>query len=233
MHHDIPTTDEIIALVEANPGFVVKDYVNSLDWGDLDLHENREARDKYAHGMVIRISRLIRQGYLVREGTKPSKFSARETVTSGPMKGLKYKHYVEYNGEILPLAELCKKYDAAYYRVYYHVIKSGKPIEEVLTEPSVLHERHTRDTGAGIEILGHRYTPEILLELRCNPGQCKIQLASKIGTTRTVLNRLDELEREGWIEVRKGGLGGAHHVMLTHKGGIVADGLMAIERRLQ
>lgn len=59
MHHDIPTTDEILALVEANPGFVVKDYVNSLDWGDLDLRENREARYKYAHGMVIRISRLI------------------------------------------------------------------------------------------------------------------------------------------------------------------------------
>ena len=80
MHYDIPTTDEIIALVEANPGFVVKDYVNSLDWGDLNLHENREARDKYAHGMVIRISRLIRQGYLMRECSRPSRFSARETV---------------------------------------------------------------------------------------------------------------------------------------------------------
>ena len=233
MHYDIPTTDEIIALVEANPGFVVKDYVNSLDWGDLDLRENREARYHSAHGLVTRISSLVRQGYLVRGGTRPSRFSARDTVTSGPMKGPKYKHYVEYKGERLPLAELCKKYDAAYYRVYYHVIKSGKPIEEVLTAPSVLHERHTRDAGVRIEILGHRYTPEILMELRCRPGQCKIQLATKIGTARTVLNRLDELEREGWIEYRKGGLGGAHHVMLTHKGEIVADGLREIERRLQ
>lgn len=232
MHHDIPSINETLALVEANPGFVIEDHVNSLEWGDLNLHKNREARDKYAHGMVIRISRLIRQGYLVREGTRPSRFSAMETVASSPMKRPKYKHYVEYNGEILPLAELCKKYDAAYYRVYYHVIKSGKPIEEVLTAPSVLHERHARNTGAGIEILGHRYTPEILLELRYKPGQCKIQLASKIGTTRTVLNRLDELEREGWIEYRKGGLGGAHHVMLTRKGEIVADGLRAIERKL-
>lgn len=232
MHHDIPSINETLALVEANPGFVIEDHVNSLEWGDLAQRENREARDKYKHGMGIRISRLVRQGYLVREGTRPSRFSARDTVTSDPMKGPKYKHYVEYKGEMLPLAELCKKYDATYYRVYYHVIKSGKPIEEVLTASSVLHERHTRDTGAGIEILGHRYVLEILLELRYKPGQSKNKLAARIGHKSTILGRLDELEREGWIECRKGGMCGAHLVMLTSKGRIVADGLMAIERKL-
>ena len=88
MHHDIPTTDEIIALVEANPGFVIDDHVNSLDWGDLDQHENREARDKYKHGIVIRISRLVRQGYLVRDGTRPSRFSAREIMTAKNSHGV-------------------------------------------------------------------------------------------------------------------------------------------------
>ena len=153
-------------------------------------------------------------------------------MTSSPMRRGKVKHYIEYKGERLPLAELCKRYGAPYSRVYHRVVESGIPIEKALTAPPDKHKRHTQNTGASIEVLGHRYVLEILLELRNKPGQSKNKLAARIGHKSTILGRLDELEREGWIECRKGGMCGAHLVMLTSKGRIVADGLMAIERKL-
>ena len=85
----------------------------------------------------------------------------------------------------------------------------------------------------GIEMLGRRYVPEILLELRERPDQNKIQLASRLGHTRTIITRLDELEREGWIEYRKGVKYNAKTVRLTLNGEIVANGLCWIVRSVR
>ena len=58
----------------------------------------------------------------------------------------------------------------------------------------------------GIEMLGRRYVPEILLELRERPDQSKIQLATRLGHTRTINTRLDELERVEEIARILGGI---------------------------
>lgn len=85
----------------------------------------------------------------------------------------------------------------------------------------------------GIEMLGRRYVPEILLELREHPDQSKIQLATRLGHIRTINTRLDELEREGWIEFYKKGKYNAKAVRLTLNGEIVANGLCWIVRSVR
>lgn len=85
----------------------------------------------------------------------------------------------------------------------------------------------------GIEMLGRRYVPEILLELRERPDQSKIQLATRLGHTRTINTRLDELEREGWVEFHRDNKYNAKLVRLTHNGEIVANGLHRMKMALR
>lgn len=85
----------------------------------------------------------------------------------------------------------------------------------------------------GIEMLGRRYVPEILLELREHPGQSKIQLTYRLGHARTINTRLDELKREGWIEYHKSDKYNAKIVRLTLNGEIVANGLCWIVKSIR
>ena len=80
----------------------------------------------------------------------------------------------------------------------------------------------------GIEMLGRLYVPEIMLALRKHPGLSQIELATRLGHSRTVIRRLNELEREGWIEHQRGDKYNAKLVRLTHNGEIVANGLHKI-----
>lgn len=85
----------------------------------------------------------------------------------------------------------------------------------------------------GIEMLGRRYVPEILLELRKYPGLSQIELACRMGHSRTIIKRLNELEREGWVEFQKGNKYNAKLVRLTHNGEIVAKGLHRMKMALR
>ena len=85
----------------------------------------------------------------------------------------------------------------------------------------------------GIEMLGHRYVPEIMLELRKHPDLSKIELACRLGHTRTIMIRLNELEREGWVEYHKSVRYNAKLVRLTHNGEIVANSLHKIVMTLR
>lgn len=85
----------------------------------------------------------------------------------------------------------------------------------------------------GIEILGRRYVPEIMLALRKYPDLSQIELGTRLGPSRTIIKRLNELEREGWIEFHRGDKYNAKIVRLTHKGEIVANGLHKMKRALR
>lgn len=136
MRHESPSRDELIALVRDNPGFVLIDHVNSLDWGDLSKFDNFHARDVYRCGVSKLLMRLVRQGYLRRDSDqKPPRFFVRETIEPVGMKKPRYKHYVEFDGERVPLIELSKRYGVKRKTLYSRIIVRGWPIEEALTKP--------------------------------------------------------------------------------------------------
>lgn len=145
MRYEPPRMDELMAIVRDNPGFVLMDHVDALDWGDLTKYDNYHARDLYHNAVSSALSALVKQGYLRRDnGQKPPRFFVRETIEPAEMKGPKYKHYVEYNGERVPLAELCKRHGIKRSTVHSRVIVHGWPLEEALTAPPDKHRRHKR-----------------------------------------------------------------------------------------
>lgn len=85
----------------------------------------------------------------------------------------------------------------------------------------------------GIEMLGRLYVPEIMLTLRKYPGLSQIELGCRLGPSRTIIKRLNELEREGWVEFQRGNKYNAKLVRLTHNGEIVARGLHRMKMALR
>lgn len=145
MRYDIPRMDELMAMVRDNPGFTLMQYVNGLDWGDLTKYDNYHERDLFRNAVSNALSALVKQGYIRRDtDQKPPRFYVRETIEPAEMKGPKYKHYVEYKGERVPLAELCKRHGLKRSTVHSRVIVHGWPLEEALTEPPNKHRRHKR-----------------------------------------------------------------------------------------
>lgn len=82
-------------------------------------------------------------------------------------------------------------------------------------------------------MLGQLYVPEIMLALRKYPGLSQIELACRLGHSRTIIKRLNELEREGWVEFQRGNKYNAKLVRLTHNGEIVAKGLHRMKMALR
>lgn len=82
-------------------------------------------------------------------------------------------------------------------------------------------------------MLGQLYVPEIMLALRKHPDLSQIELATRLGHSRTVIRRLNELEREGWVEFQKGNKYNAKLVRLTHNGEIVAKNLFKMKMALR
>lgn len=146
MRHEPPKRDDLIALVRDNPGFTLMDHVDALDWGDLSKYDNFHARDVYRCEVSHTLMRLVKQGYLRRDSDqKPPRFFVRETIEPVRMKGPKYKHYVEYKGERMPLVELSKRHGVKRSTLYSRIIVRGWPIEEALTKPPDGHRRWKND----------------------------------------------------------------------------------------
>lgn len=108
MRHEVPRMDELMVIVRDNPGFVLMDHVDALDWGDLTKYDNYHARDLYRNAVMNALCKLVRQGYLRRDNDqKPPRFYVCEEIAPRGMKGHSIKIYVEHDGRTVPLVDLC------------------------------------------------------------------------------------------------------------------------------
>lgn len=144
MRHDIPRMDELMAMVRDNPGFTLMGHVDALDWGDLTKYDNYHARDLYHNAVSSALSALVKQGYLRRDSDqKPPRFFVREAIEPQPRPVKRpYKHFIEYKGEWLPLAEVCRRHGVKRSTVHSRVVRLGWSLEEALTAPPDKHRRH-------------------------------------------------------------------------------------------
>lgn len=144
MRYDPPRMNELMAIVRDNPGFVLMDHVDALDWGDLTKYDNYHARDLYRNAVLNALSRLVKQGYLRRDNDqRPTRFYVCEEITPRGMKGHSIKVFVEFDGRTVPLVDLCRKYGIRRSTAYSR-LKLGWSVEETLTAPPDKHRRHKR-----------------------------------------------------------------------------------------
>lgn len=142
MRHDPPRMEELMGMVRDNPGFVLMDHLDALDWGDLTKYDNRLARSNYRSAVSSSLSALVKQGYLRSDTTqRPTRFYVCEEITPRRMKGHPCKIFVEHDGRTAPLADLCREHGIRRNTAYGR-LKRGWSVEETLTAPPDKHRRH-------------------------------------------------------------------------------------------
>lgn len=130
---DSPSITEVLQLVKDNPGFLITEYVNTQDWGDVQDENVRVMKNRFRVSITTKVNRLCKQGYLVKRGYRPPRYYASDMVPSND-SDMDGRIRITICGNDVLLRDYCYANQLDYGRVYRR-LRSGWTAEEATTIP--------------------------------------------------------------------------------------------------